>query len=277
MNPHFKALEAAYQLHYYLYFKTHYLKPTLADPRTRTLVDSVFEEVCAREHYSLLERSIDENHLRLLISLRPQHTVSDVVKKLKGNLQHQYLKEHSEKLLGKGYFARTSGRVSVERTNDYLNRQVTHHGYRGEWTDALELRNTNFRSPAFSFGHCVSILNYHLVLSTQERKSVFDEEIAPKLFNYICRVGTKHDFLVERVSFLPDHMHMTFEGKPTISAEDYALMIMNNTQFWMNKYFSGVLKNTDAWNVWEPTYYAGTVGEYTTAQVKSFLNDSTLR
>ena len=188
MNPHFKAIEAAYQFHYYLYFKTHYLKPTLTDQETRILVESVFDEVCAREKYSLLERNIDENHLRLLISLRPQHTVSDVVKKLKGNLQHQYLKEHSGKLLGKGYFARTSGKVRIDRTNDYLNRQVTHHGYRGEWTDALELRNTTFRSPAFSFVHCVSILNYHLVLSTQERKPVFDEEIASRLFDYICRL-----------------------------------------------------------------------------------------
>lgn len=277
MNPHFKALEAAYQLHYYLYLKTHCLKPTLADPRTRTLVDSVFDEVCAREKYKMLERSIDENHLRLLISLRPNHTVSEVVRKLKGNLQHRYLKEYSGKLLGKGYFARTSGKVSLERANDYLNRQVSHHGYQGGWTDALELRNTNFRSPAFSFAHCVSILNYHLVLSTQERKPVFDEDIAPKLFDYICGIGIKHDFLVERISFLPDHVHMTFEGMPSVGVEDYARVIMNNTQFWMNKYFDGVLKNTDAWNVWEPTYYAGTIGEYTTAQVKSFLNHPTLR
>jgi hypothetical protein len=46
---------------------------------------------------------------------------------------------------------------------------------------------------------------------------------------------------------------------------------MNNTQQWMMKRYLGVLKETDGWNVWQPSFYAGTVGEHTTAQVKRFL------
>ena len=95
--------------------------------------------------------------------------------------------------------------------------------------------------------------------------------IGPRLFDYIIAVGKKHEFAVDRISLLPDHMHMSIEGVPKFSVEDYALAIMNNTQYWMTKNYAGVLKQTGGWNVWQPSYYAGTVGEFTAAQVAKFL------
>ena len=52
MNPHFTALEAAYQLRYYLCFKTKYLKPTLAATETQDLANQVLSEVCERTELS---------------------------------------------------------------------------------------------------------------------------------------------------------------------------------------------------------------------------------
>ena len=75
------------------------------------------------------------------------------------------------------------------------------------------------------------------------------------------------------MSLLPDHMHMIIEGIPSVRVEEYALAIMNNAQYWMTKQYAGVLKETGAWDVWQPSYYAGTVGEFTTAQVSSFLRN----
>ena len=66
--------------------------------------------------------------------------------------------------------------------------------------------------------------------------------IGPRLFDYIIAVGKKHEFAVDRISLLPDHMHMSIEGVPEFSVEDYALAIMNNTQYWMTKNYAGVLK-----------------------------------
>ena len=272
MNPHLTALEAAYQLHYYLWFKTHYLQPLLASADRQQWVKLVIADTCKRHDFSLLESDFDSTHLRLLISLQPKHTVSQAVKLLKGNLQYQFGKTFDgEKLLGRGYFARTAGRVDLERARNYVTSQLTHHGYRGEWTKPLKFRNTAFSSPAFSFEHYYTILNYHLVFATQTRLPIFDEVIGPRLFDYIIGVGKKHEFAVDRISLLPDHMHMIIEGVPKLSVEDYALAIMNNTQYWMTKNYGGVLKETGAWNVWQPSYYAGTVGEFTSAQVAKFL------
>jgi len=91
MNPHFKALEAAYQLHFYLCFKTQYLKPLLASSETHSLVRETLADVCQRQHYHLLETEITADHLRLLVSLQPSQTVSETAKMVKGNLDHQSL------------------------------------------------------------------------------------------------------------------------------------------------------------------------------------------
>jgi len=272
MNPHFTALTAAYQLHYYLWFKTYYLRPLLEAHDVRLVVQTVLTDVCARNDYHLLESDITQDQLRLHISLQPRHTVSQTVRLLKGNLQYQFGKSFGTgKLLGKGYFARSSGKVDLTRVRRYVESQITHHGYAGEWTKPLRYRNQDFRSPAFRFDHCVSILNYHFVFVTHCRLALFDETIAPRLFEYILAIGLKHKFAVDRIGLLPDHMHMIIEGIPSISVEEYALAIVNNTRYWMEKNYSGVLQATDGWDVWQPSYYAGTVGEYTTAQVNSFL------
>lgn len=279
MNPHFKALRAAYQLHYYLCFKTHYLRPMLHSNRVRQLVNDIVADVCSREQYHLLESDMTDDHLRLLLSLEPTQTVSRAVQMLKGNVNQKFTElfprelEHNctSVLWARGYFARSSGRVDIDVVRNYLASQVSHHGYRGNWTEALEYQNPNFKSPAFSMAHCVCKLDYHLVLVTQNRLPIFDEAIAPGLFDYITLIGKKHQFVIDRISLLPDHLHLIFEARPTVSVESCARAILENTHYWMGKNYCGVLKQTNGWDLWQHSFYAGTVGEYTTAQVKQFL------
>lgn len=279
MTPHFTALDAAYQLHIYLCFKTHYLRPILATTDERSLVCRVLDNVCLREQYHVLETEVTQDHLRLLLSLKPEQNVSQAVKMLKGNVSRQFgitfphrLELNGSKTLwARGFFARSSGKVNLERARAYVDAQVSHHGYSGEWTKTLEYRNPAFRSPAFKFDHSFCMLDYHLVLATQNRIALFDEAMAPSLFNYVLAIGAKHSFAVDRIGLLPDHMHLIIEAVPNVCVEQCVLALLENTRHWMTKHYYGVLKQTGAWDVWQPSFYAGTVGEYSTAQVKQFL------
>jgi len=275
MNPHTKALEAAYQLHFYLCFKTHYLQPLLAPSSTQSLLSAVLQEVCDREQYHLLEFEITDDHLRLLLSLQPTQTVANTAKMVKGNLDHEfsvaYAGERIRKLFARGYFARSSGKVDLVAARQYVDKQVPHHGYKGEWTKPLKYRNPAFRSPAFPLAHGYCLLNYHVVIATQDRTPIFDEVIAPGLFNCCVAIGEKHSFAIERMGLLPDHLHLIVEAKSDVAIEDCVRGVMENTRQWMEQQFSGVLKETGAWDVWRPSYYTGTIGEYTTAQVRKFL------
>jgi len=145
--PPFKALEVAYQLHFYLGFKTHHLRPLLRTAGQRALVSSVLEDVCAREQYHLLETSITDDYLRLLVSLNPEQTVSNTVRMLKGNLSRSFgltsrdelERQKAKTLWAKGYFARTSGKVNVKAAQNYVETQLNHHGYSGEVDEGAQV------------------------------------------------------------------------------------------------------------------------------------------
>ena len=66
-------------------------------------------------------------------------------------------------------------------------------------------------------------------------------------------------------------MHLVLEAVPSVSVEQFVQAIMENTHYWLTTKYGGVLRQFEAWDVWESSYYAGTVGEYSTAQVKRFL------
>jgi len=110
------------------------------------------------------------------------------------------------------------------------------------------------------------------VLVIPFRKPLFDDAIAPKLFAFVLAVGEKRGFAVDRMTVLPDHLHLVIEALPTLSVDEIALSVVNNTRHWMEKHYWGVLKQTEGWDVWRPSFYAGTTGEFTTAQVKQFLS-----
>jgi putative transposase len=98
------------------------------------------------------------------------------------------------------------------------------------------------------------VLDYHVVLATQHRGQIFDEAIAPRFFAYLLTVGNKRGFAVNRVSILPDHVHLLIEALPGVTIYDCALALLNNTAYWMEKNYTGVLKQTGAWNVWQPSF-----------------------
>jgi putative transposase len=282
MTPHFAALTAAYQLHFYFCFKTRYLRPFLEERAQRLLIDEVFQEVCSREDYHLLESKLSDDQVRLLLSLKPSQSVSQVANLLKGSSSRQFgLKfreslevQGSKSLWSRGYFAQTSGKVNVEKARAYVQSQVTHHQYHGEWTEALNFCNSNFSSPVFPIAHSFCMLDYHIVLATQQRLALFDETIAPPLFRYVMAIASKHGFAVERMGVLPDHVHLIIEARPDVSAEECVLALLENTRYWMTNNYSGVLKQTQGWDVWQPSFYVGSVGDYSTAQVKQFLSMS---
>jgi putative transposase len=261
-------------------FKTHYLREVLTGANERELITTEAQAICTRESYHLLDAQVESTHVRMLVSLKPEQTVSGAIQRLKGSLSRRFSAEFPSYLAqlrmptlwARGYFARSSGKVDADTVRAYVDSQISHHGYRGTWTDALRFRNPDFRSPAFSLAHCLTILQYHLVFVTDFRIPLFDEVIAPGLFQYLIAVGKKRGFALERMSVLPDHIHLVVEALPSLSVAQLALSVANNTRYWMEKNYWGVLKQTGGWDVWKRSYYAGTTGEYTTAQVRSFLS-----
>jgi len=110
----FKSLSAAYQLHYYICLRTRRTKP-LFTASIRASLEEHLNAICEYCQFHLLERSSQENHLRLVLSLRAEHSIAEAIKKVRGNLSRLLCAEYAELKAGevwsRGYFAKSTGKV----------------------------------------------------------------------------------------------------------------------------------------------------------------------
>jgi putative transposase len=265
-------LHWAFQFHYLLCFRTNRRRNLFAgNGRIALLADSL-TEICDRHDYHLLEAEPHTDHLRCLLSLRPNHDISNVIQTVKTNLSRESCAALAltPPVWERGYLARTVGRVRIRAVRKYLDGQAEHHGYA-----------SRLRPPVFRYLACVPVslkaahaafdLNYHLVFATRFRRAIFDSRIGGELGAHWLKVAEKRGFAIDRMTVLPDHVHLLVRTVPKMSIEACALSLMNNAQHWLAQRFAPVLVKEKVDQLWQASAYAGTSGEVTTALMKWFL------
>ena len=193
----FSNLNAAYQLHYYFCFRTKRNKPLFTEP-IRGSLEEHLNEICEHCNFRLLEKHSHDNHLRLVLSLRPEHSVAEAVKKVRGNLSRLLCAEYSEleagRLWSRGYFAKSTGTVGEAIVAKYIARQAEHHDYSGGSASLVCAYDEPGIPPALSFHNHVAVnLTHHLVLDTQCHVHVFDDVTGKALIEYWLRVAEKKE------------------------------------------------------------------------------------
>src|SRR6185503_13817349 len=81
----YTSLTWAYQLHYYLCFRTHRRKQIFTSADVEKNLAYLLAEISSNHDYHLLDHRMYPNQLRCLLSLRPSHAVAKVVQTLKCN------------------------------------------------------------------------------------------------------------------------------------------------------------------------------------------------
>lgn len=167
----FESPGAAYQLHFYICLRTQRNKPVF----TPSILDSLEEHlnaICEYCRFRVLERNSYDNHLRLILSLRPEHSIAEAVKKIRGNLSRSLCAEFGEleagKLWSRGYFAKSIGKVEDAVVAQYIASQAVHHGYTGPSASLVCGYDEPGNPPVlWSRNHVAFNLTHHLVLDTQ--------------------------------------------------------------------------------------------------------------
>ena len=254
-------LNWAYQLHYYLCFRTRYRLPfSDADQLNLSLA-----EVCRRHDYHLLRSKFYSNHVRCLLSLKPQDSISAVVRTLKANSSPR------AGFWQTGYLAKTIGRVRIGSVRQYIEDQSQHHGY------ATRLLPPVFRYRAekkidLDTAHASFDLSYHFVFATRYRIGIFNASLGERLADYWLRVASLRGFAIDRLTVVPDHMHLLIRTAPKMSVEECVLSLLNNGQYFVGKYAPQILVQAGVDRLWQASAYAGSTGEMTTALLKKFLS-----
>ena len=176
------------------------------------------------------------------------------------------------RLWSRGYFAKSTGKVEEAVIARYIDTQAAHHGFIGRSASLVCAYDETGTPPSlYSRNHVAFNLAHHLVLETQRHAHVFDDLTGKALIGYWLRVAEKKEFQIAQIRVLPNHCHLRVRLPPAMSALECVLALMNNSWAMMNRRYWGVLEGTDAWDVWEPSFYAATTGDVTTAEVKAYL------
>jgi putative transposase len=262
----FKTLTWAYQLHYYLCFRTHRRRQSLTS--IEPVLKSLIHEICDRHDYHLLACKSYPAQLRILVSLRPNQSVAKVIQTIKTNTSRE--SKIRARLWARGYLAQSVGQVRISAVREYLVKQAAHHGYDSRWLPPV-YRYRAVRPIELTASHAVFDLSHHLVLSTRWRKGIFSSGVGRALTNYWLRVAAKRRFAIDQLSTVPDHIHLIVRVVPSISIEECALSLMNNGQYFMAKNYPQLLVQARVDQLWQASAYAGTCGNYTTGLMQKWL------
>lgn len=261
-------LRWAYQLHYHLCFRTHRRLPYITDK----LFTHTLNSLCATHGYHSLRTKLTLPNAQLILSLRPEHQISDVLKKLKGESSRLLCCELgiTAPLWARGYLARSTGRAKSSAVRKYLETQAEHHGYAHRFLPPV-YRYSAAIPKMLTVAHASFDLKHHLVFGTKFRHGIFDSKLGEALVKYWLKVAAKHRFALDQATVVPDHVHLLVRITPKMSIEECALLLMNNGQYFVGKHCPERLIHAKLDQLWQASAYAGTCGELSTGMLKRFL------
>jgi putative transposase len=264
----------AYQLHYYLCFRTRHCRSLCISPKHVEAIEAALREICERHEYHLLQSKVYPDHMRCLVSLRPVQAISKVIQTIKANSARIFCWQFtlSPPLWGRGFLARSVGRVRLTAVKQYISRQAEHHGYDRRVRPPVS-RYRAQEVVALTAAHATFDLNHHLVFATLYRRGVFNSTLGDALIHYWKRVASARGFAIDRVTFVPDHVHLLVRVAPKMSIEECSLSLLNNGQHFVGQHAPEALIEAKIEQLWQASAYAGTTGKVTTALVKAFLSE----
>jgi REP element-mobilizing transposase RayT len=198
---------------------------------------------------------------QFLVSTRPDVSPERLLWSVKGRLQH-VLRERMPAAVQRNYALRSIGTVKRQVVEGYIVDQLGHHEMADERVQARlrgyqrEHREVDLSVPRES-AHGRYWYNLHVVFVNSGRWMEIEDEVLSRLAHTIERVAAKRGHALSRVAVLPDHVHLAVGCNASESPEDVALSYMNNCA-----YACGMK------NVFQPSYYVGTFGEYDLGAVR---------
>jgi len=263
-------LNWAYQLHYYICFRTHRRKKHFASIDRVEALSHELNQICERHLFHLLKAKIYPDHLRCILSLKPSDSISKTLQSLKTNLSRELGPPIQAPIWANGFLARSTGRVRIDTVKNYIDMQSEHHGYEKRIHPTI-FRFITKAPTTLSANHSVFDLKHHVVLVTKYRRAIFGSRIANNILEYWKQVAIKKQFAIDRASVLPDHIHLIVRIVPKLSIEYSVLALMNNGQYWISRNHPELLVKEGINQLWQPSAYVGTCGQMTTALLKKFL------
>ena len=226
----------------------------------------------------VLEATASEMDVKLLASLLPTETVAAGVSKAKGRvskwLREQLHLQNPQKLLSRGYFASTAGQSTAEAVQRYLEQQSEHHGYASRVHPPVFVQRypiTAADDERLSAERAVTNLQLHIVLATWRRKGVFGGAEGSATAARWRQMQDELAMALEKVSFVPDHMHLAVRIHPSVSPAQMVIALMNAAQELLWSDFPDAVIRAGVPRLWQPSAYIGAFGDLESAKIAAYV------
>jgi putative transposase len=139
MKNYRKTSHSVYDIKFHLVWITKYRKPMLVGGIGTRLRDLI-REICKTMDVEIIKGHVSKDHVHMLVSVPPYHSVSQLMKRLKGKTSRRLLSESrilakqcwGRHLWARGYFAASSGNVTDEVIAQYIEQQAIEERARDE-------------------------------------------------------------------------------------------------------------------------------------------------
>lgn len=203
--------------------------------------------------------------LQFMVSTPPALSPSEIIRSVKGRLQY-IIRDQIPKAFRRNYFIGAVGEVKCEVLDQYIARQTSKHPMADpdvqKRFERLQYHNTAVDLSAKRTG-CYGQFVYSLqiVLRTAHGWNEVRESILTLSQNTVLRAANQKKWLVSRIGFLSDHVHLLIGVGNTESPQSVALSLLNNLAFVQ-----------EMKPVFQFSYYVGTFGPYDRDAIRSRLN-----
>ena len=130
MENYRTASHTRFDIKYHFVWTTKYRKPLLVSPVAERLRDLV-REICRANDIEILQGSVGQEHVHILVSAPPNMSASKIMQYVKGKTSRKLMMEfrHLNKVFwgrhmwARGFFVTTSGNVTDDVIKEYIRLQ----------------------------------------------------------------------------------------------------------------------------------------------------------
>lgn len=203
----------------------------------------------------LKEDRVTPQMTRFFISSKPFINPQQIIRSVKGRLQH-LIREIHPKALKRNYSIISIGRVKGKIIENYVANQHAHHVMAEDSTQKkfaeflITNKNVDLMQRQQS-SHGQYIYNLHLVLVHESRWMNTNRRDLKIIHTLVPKICERRGFRLSQLSILADHLHCTLGCPMDISPGEVALSFLNNSAY--------ALKLGP---IYKYSFYVGTFGPY---------------
>ena len=122
---------AKFHNRYHIVWITKYRYTTLTKPM-RYRIREIISQTCEQMGVKIIKGVLSSNHIHMFVEIPPKHSVSEVMKRIKGKTSRKIQQEYKElkkrywgcRLWARGFFCTTSGNVTNEVILNYIDKHA---------------------------------------------------------------------------------------------------------------------------------------------------------